>query len=94
MPAATTLGRTGCGSTNRVRNESVRKSPEHLGPAKIRPHLLYLAPEKHLAASSIIVAVSTLRFCNTVILKRSWIAKDDIPTVRQAKKLPVVMSSP
>ena len=69
-----------------------RKSPEHLGPAEIRTYLLYLAQEKHLAASSIIVAVSALRFFYTVTLKRSWIVKDDIPTGRQARKLPVVMS--
>lgn len=69
-----------------------RKSPEHLGPAEIRTYLLYLAHDKHLAASSIIVAVSALRFFYTVTLKRSWIVKDDIPTSRQAKKLPVVLS--
>ena len=69
-----------------------RKSPEHLGPAEIRTYLLYLAHDKHLAASSIIVAVSALRFFYTVTLKRSWIVKDDIPTGRQAKKLPVVLS--
>ena len=69
-----------------------RKSPEHLGPTEIRTYLLYLAHDKHLAASSIIVAVSALRFFYTVTLKRSWIVKDDIPTGRQAKKLPVVLS--
>jgi site-specific recombinase XerD len=69
-----------------------RKSPEHLGPAEIRTYLLYLAHDKHLAAGSIIVAVSALRFFYTVTLKRSWIVKDDIPTGRQAKKLPVVLS--
>ena len=47
-----------------------RKSPEHLGPAEIRTYLLYLAQDKHLAASSIIVAVSALRFFYTVTLKR------------------------
>ena len=69
-----------------------RKSPEHLGPAEIRTYLLHLAKEKHLAASSIIVAVSALRFFYTVTLKRPWVVEDDIPTGRQAKKLPVVLS--
>jgi len=69
-----------------------RKSPEHLGPAEIRTYLLYLAQEKHLAASSIIVAVAALRFFYTVTLKRRWVVGDDIPTGRQAKKLPVVLS--
>jgi integrase/recombinase XerD len=69
-----------------------RKSPELLGPAEIRTYLLYLTQDMHLAASSIIAAVSALRFFYTVTLKRSWIVKDDIPTGRQAKKLPVVLS--
>ena len=69
-----------------------RKSPELLGPAEIRTYLLYLAQDMRLAASSVIVAVSALRFFYTVTLKRSWIVKDDIPTGRQAKKLPVVLS--
>ena len=43
-----------------------RRSPERLGPAKIRTYLPYLAHDKHLAASSIIVAVSALRFFYTV----------------------------
>lgn len=69
-----------------------RKSPEHLGPAEIRTYLLYLAQDKCLAASSIIVAVSALRFFYTVTLKRRWVVGDDIPTGRQAKKLPVILS--
>lgn len=69
-----------------------RKSPEHLGPAEIRAYQLYLANDRHLAASSMIVAVSALRFFYTVTLKRPWIVEDDIPTGRQAKKLPVVLS--
>jgi site-specific recombinase XerD len=69
-----------------------RKSPEHLGPAEIRAYLLHLAQDRRLAASSIIVTVSALRFFYTVTLKRPWIVEDDIPAGRQAKKLPVVLS--
>jgi len=69
-----------------------RKSPDHLGPAEIRTYLLHLANERHLAASSIIVTVSALRFLYTVTLKRRWVVEDDIPAGRQAKKLPVVLS--
>ena len=69
-----------------------RKSPEHLGPDEIRTWLLHLRQDKHLAASSTVVAVSALRFFYTVTLKRQWVVEDDIPTSRQAKKLPVVMS--
>src|SRR6202034_3691557 len=68
------------------------KSPEHLGPAEIRMYLLPLVKEKHLAASSIIVAVSALRFLYTVTLKRPWVIEDIIPAGKQARKLPVVMS--
>jgi site-specific recombinase XerD len=69
-----------------------RKSPEFLGPAEIRTYLIHLAQERRLAASSIIVAVSALRFFFTVTLKRPWVVEDDIPAGRQAKKLPVVLS--
>ena len=69
-----------------------RKSPEHLGPHEIRTYLLHLTQDRGLAASSVIVAVSALRFFYTVTLKRTWAVEDDIPTSRQAKKLPVVLS--
>jgi integrase/recombinase XerD len=69
-----------------------RRSPEHLGPAEIRTYLLHLTQERHLAASSIIVTVSALRFFYTVTLKRPWAVGDDIPASRKAKKLPIVLS--
>jgi integrase/recombinase XerD len=69
-----------------------RRSPEHLGPSEIRTYLLHLTQERHLAASSIIVTVSALRFFYTVTLKRPWAVEDDIPTSRKAKRLPVVLS--
>ena len=43
-----------------------RKSPELLGPAEIRTYLIHLTQERGLAASSIIVTVSALRFFFTV----------------------------
>ena len=86
-------------NTQRVYTEQVarfaryfRKSPEHLGLAEIRTYLLHLVNERRLAASSIIVAVSALRFFYTVTLKRPWLIEDIIPAGKQAKKLPVVMS--
>jgi site-specific recombinase XerD len=69
-----------------------RKSPDRLGPAEIRTYLLHLTRERGLAASSIIVTVSALRFFYTVTLKRPWVVEEDIPAGHQAKKLPVVMS--
>jgi site-specific recombinase XerD len=69
-----------------------RKSPDLLGPTEIRTYLIHLTRERRLSASSIIVAVSALRFFYTVTLKRRWVVEDDIPAGRQAKKLPVVLS--
>jgi len=69
-----------------------RKSPDLLGPTEIRTYLLHLTRERRLAASSIIVTVSALRFFYTVTLKRPWVVEDDIPAGHQAKKLPVVLS--
>src|SRR5450432_3466362 len=69
-----------------------RKSPELLGPTEIRTYLLHLTRERRLAASSIIVTVSALRFFYTVTLKRPWVVEEDIPAGHQAKKLPVVLS--
>jgi hypothetical protein len=43
------------------------RSPERLGREDIRAYRLYLAQDKHLAASSIAVAVAALRFFYTVI---------------------------
>jgi hypothetical protein len=51
-----------------------------------------LTQERHLAASSVIVTVSALRFFYHTTLKRPWVVEDDIPAGRQAKKLPVVLS--
>jgi integrase/recombinase XerD len=68
------------------------KSPDLLGPAEIRAWQVHLAQDKRLAARSITVAVSALRFFYTVTLKRPWVVDDDIPTGRKVKKLPVVLS--
>jgi integrase/recombinase XerD len=69
-----------------------RKSPERLGPAEVRAWQIYLARDKRLAASSISVAVAALRFLYTVTLRRTWTVKDDIPTCRQPRQLPEVLS--
>jgi integrase/recombinase XerD len=69
-----------------------RKSPDQLGPADIRAYQLYLTEERQLAPSSIGVAVAALRFFYTVTLKRSWDIREVIPTSRQPKTLPVILS--
>ena len=59
-----------------------RKSPDLLGPAEIRTYLIHLTRERHLAASSVIVAVSALRFFYTVTLKRPWLRRRLAPNRR------------
>lgn len=68
------------------------KSPDLLGPAEVRAYCLYLIQDKHLAASSITVALSAIRFLYKVTLKRGWNFEDDIPSHRAPRKLPVVLS--
>jgi integrase/recombinase XerD len=68
------------------------QSPERLGREAIRAYRLYLAQDKHLAASSISVAVAALRFFYTVTLKQAWTVDADIPTCRLPQKLPQVLS--
>jgi integrase/recombinase XerD len=69
-----------------------RKSPEHLGTAEIRAWQLYLAQDKRLAASSISLAVSALRFLYTVTLRREWTIKEDIPTCWKPHQRPEALS--
>ena len=68
------------------------KSPDLLGPPEIRTYLLHLTQETRLAASSVIVTVSALRFFYHTTLKRPWVVEDDIPAGRRAKNLRVVLS--
>ena len=68
------------------------KSPGLLGLDDIRTYQLHLVQEKHLSASSILVAVAAIRFLYKVTLKRDWNIDDAIPTCRKPQKLPVVMS--
>jgi integrase/recombinase XerD len=68
------------------------QSPERLGRDDIRAYRIYLAQDKHLAASSISVAVAALRFVYTVTLKQAWTVEDDIPSCRRPQKLPQVLS--
>ena len=66
--------------------------PDCLGRDDIRAYQIYMARDKHLAASSIAVAIAALRFLYTVTLKRAWTAEEDIPAGRRPRKLPNVLS--
>jgi site-specific recombinase XerD len=68
------------------------KSPEVLGSEEIRAYQVYLTNEKKLASSSILIAVSALRFLYKVTLHRDWALEDIIPSPKKPHKLPVVLS--
>ena len=68
------------------------KSPELLGPADIRTYQLHLTEERHLSASSLLVAVAAIRFLYKITPKRDWRIEEIIPTCRKPQRLPVVLS--
>src|SRR5215472_16269657 len=68
------------------------KSPELLGPENIRAYQVYLTNEKKLSPSSILIAVSALRFPYNVSLKKDWSFEDVIPAPKKPQKLPVILS--
>jgi site-specific recombinase XerD len=68
------------------------QSPDLLGPDDIRAYQLHLTRDKHLSASSILVAVAAIRFLYKVTLRRDWNLDDAIPSCRKPQTLPVVMS--
>jgi site-specific recombinase XerD len=68
------------------------KSPEVLGPEEIRAYQVYLTNERKLAPSSILIAVSALRFLYKVTLHRKWTFEDMIPAPKKPQTLPVVLS--
>src|SRR6516164_495666 len=68
------------------------KSPEVLGPEEIRSYQVYLTNEKKLVVSSILTAVSALRFLYKVTLHRDWCFEDIIPAPKKPQKLPIVLS--
>ena len=69
-----------------------KKSPDRLGPPEIRTYQLHLIQEKELAPSSLLVAVSAIRFLYNVTLQRDWRLEQVVPTCRKPRALPVVMS--
>jgi site-specific recombinase XerD len=68
------------------------KSPEILSREEIRTYQLYLAQEKKLSPSSLIVAVSALRFLYNVTLHREWNLDAVIPAPKMPQKLPIILS--
>jgi integrase/recombinase XerD len=68
------------------------KPPDQLGPEEIRAYQVYLTNEKKLASSSVLIAVSALRFLYKVTLHKDWTLEDVIPAPKKPQKLPVVLS--
>src|SRR5207245_7473028 len=48
------------------------RSPADLGPEEIRTYQVHLIRERHLAPSSLEIAVCALRFLYKVTLKKPW----------------------
>ena len=68
------------------------RSPARLGLEEIRAYQLYLTNERRLAPSSLVVAVSALRFLYRVTLRKRWVFDDVIPVPKKPRALPVVLS--
>lgn len=67
------------------------RSPENLGPEDVRTYQVYLTSDRKLAATSVGIATSALRFLYKVTLKQNW-APDEIAMPKKPFKLPVVLS--
>jgi integrase/recombinase XerD len=68
------------------------KSPAELLPEDIRTYQVYLTNEKRLASSSILIAVSAIRFLFKVTLKREWDLGEVVPTCKKPQRLPTILS--
>ena len=68
------------------------RSPARLGPEDIRAYQVHLTTERRLAPSSLVVAVSALRFLYRVTLQKRWAFDDVIPAPKKPRSLPVVLS--
>ena len=64
------------------------QSPETLGPQEIRSYQIHLTNEKHLAPSSILIAIAALRFFYKVTLHKDWTLEEIIPAPKKPQKLP------
>ena len=68
------------------------RSPADVGPEEIRRYQVYLVRERHLAPSSLEIAVCALRFLYTVTLQKPWSIDVVIPAPKKPRRLPVVLS--
>ena len=80
---------------NRPTSRPSRGSPAtstvpRLVPA--RDYQVYLTNERRLAPSSVVVAVSALRFLYRATVRKQWVFDDVIPVPKKPQSLPVVLS--
>ena len=68
------------------------RSPDRLGPEQIRAYQVYLTTERRLATSSLLVAVSALRFLYRITLRKRWSFEEVLPAPKKPQRLPVVLS--
>ena len=68
------------------------RPPDRLGPEQIRAYQVYLTNERRLATSSLLVAVSALRFLYRVTLRKRWSFDEVLPAPKKPQRLPVVLS--
>jgi integrase/recombinase XerD len=72
--------------------EYFHKSPDLLGAEEVRRYQLYLFNDKKLAAQTVKVRMSALRFFYWKTLKRRDLYFDDLPMPKTPKRLPTVLS--
>jgi site-specific recombinase XerD len=68
-----------------------RKPPDQISEAELRAYFLYLLNEKQVAASTLTVALSGIKFFYVYTLQRQWTTFELVRAPRE-KKLPVVLS--
>ena len=68
------------------------KSPALMGAEEVRRFQLYLLGEKKLAANTVEMRTSALRFLYKKVLRRSDLALDDLPLPKTPRKLPTILS--
>jgi site-specific recombinase XerD len=68
------------------------RSPADLGQNEIRTYQVYLVEERHLAPSSLGIAVCALRFLYKVTLQKPWSFDELIPAPKKPRRLPIVLS--
>jgi integrase/recombinase XerD len=68
------------------------RSPTSLHPEDIRAYQVYLTNERKLAPSSILIAVSAIRFLYKTTLGKEWDLQEVVPTCKKPQNLPTILS--